>query len=448
MKNKLSKLNFIFLTAIMVVMMLSCGGNNGDDDKTVAENTLTINVARGGKTASFTATFNIPTVPPPGGGDKYPVIVAFGGLDGVDTFMGSKGNPAQYALDNGYANIAVNTGSVAADGNSRTGAFYTLYPYAESQTGVLMAWAWGASKVLDALEAGAGEELGISFEHTMIQGTSRNGKAAAVAGAFEDRFKVVIPTSSGAGGLGMGRYNSAGQTYNYNSGNYFSYNSGGGTWTVDGSNPQSFASIKGDSGGGWFNSKFQTFSSYEALPFDQHFLAALCAADDRYLFMVNGFEWDKWTNVPGFFMCFEETLPVYELLGIPENLAVSMHRSRHGLEQEDMVKIINYTNHVWYGKALDFSGFDIENKPKPTDWNDFLVKLHQTPFSYDISPSNNAIYEEEKQNALTTLPDVLGGVSTAVGWSARREAIKQILQENAYGIWRSGEGETVTYSIN
>jgi len=381
--------------------------------------------------------------------DKLPVIIGIGGVDGADGFMGSKGNPRQYALDNGYAIISFTPGSVAADSNARTGAFYTLYPYSasnpSSQTGVLMAWAWGVSKIIDALEAGAGEELGISSVNTIVTGTSRYGKAAAVAGAFEYRIKITVPASSGAGGAAIGRYNSAGQTYDLKQ--YFAYN-GGGSWTVDGNNPQPFSSIKGDSGGGWFNAKFQTYSSYAALPFDQHFLLALTAASNRFLFMVNGFEWDKWTNVPGFFLAFEETKPVFDVLDLSHNIAVSMHRSRHGMEHEDMVKLINYANHYFFGKTdFDFSAF-YDNKPKPSSWDEFLTSLHTTPFSPQYT-SNNTTYKSKKPN---NLPDVLTmndgtKVTTAEQWAVRRGEIKTILQNEAYGRWRNGTGEVISYVI-
>ena len=377
---------------------------------TLADTTLTVKISHGGKNVELTAEVELPTTTAPAGG--YPVIFAFGALDGVDGFMGSKGNPREYSLQKGYANISVPTSSiqstyvpnpdpkknVAADDNSRTGLFYTLYPYssaASTQTGVLMAWAWGASKILDALEAGAAAELNINAANTIITGTSRNGKAAAVAGAFEERFKIAVPTSSGAGGAAIYRYKSNGQTYDLSG--YFGYN-GGGKWTVDGSNPQDLSSVQNDSSGGWFNAKFRTFNEYNEaskLPFDQHFLLALCAASDRHLFMVNGFEWDKWTNPPGFYYAFELTKPVFDLLGIPGNIAVSMHRSRHGLEQEDMVKLIKYANYVFYG-IQDLTFDYVENKPKPATWNAFMNDLHITPFSRSVSFSNYKTYQSGK----------------------------------------------------
>jgi hypothetical protein len=348
--------------------------------------TLTVDVKRSSTTYSFTADVQLPTTAKPANG--YPVIFAFGALDGPDGMMGSKGNPRQYALDKGYANISVPTSSttnelknIASDNNNHQGVFYNHYPYnassSSSQTGVLMAWAWGASKVLDALVNGAAAELGIDASKTIITGTSRNGKAAAVAGAFDERFKITVPVSSGAGGAAIYRYNSKGQTYDLSK--YYSYNNAG-KWTVDGSNPQSLSSVQGDSGGGWFNEQFKKYLTSN-LPFDQHFLLSMAAGTDRALFMINGFEWDKWTNPPGFFYAFELTKPVFDLLGIPENIAVSMHRYRHGIEQEDMVKLIKFANNFFYNEQDLTFEYAETGKPKPATWAEFMADLHRTPFS-------------------------------------------------------------------
>jgi hypothetical protein len=355
---------------------------------------LRVKVSHGGKNVQFDAYYELPAGTPPAGG--WPVIVAFGALDAADSMMGSKGDPHQYSLDKGYANIAVQTANIASDNNNHTGAFYTLYPYgatADSQTGVLMAWAWGASKVLDALEAGAAAELSINANNTIVTGTSRNGKAAAVAGAFEERFKITVPVSSGAGGAAIYRYKSNGQTYDLSG--YFKYN-GGGKWTVDANNPQSLSSIQSDSDGGWFNARFKTFRDPASLPFDQHFLLSLCADTNRYLFMVNGFEWDKWTNPPGFFWNFELTKTVFDLLGVPQNIAVSMHRERHGMEQEDMVKLVKYANYVFYGIQDLIFEYAETGKPKPKTWEGFMSDLHKTPFSKSVSSKNNKTYESGK----------------------------------------------------
>jgi len=117
---------------------------------------LTVKVSLDGKNVEFNASVELPTGTPPAGG--WPVILAFSYLDADDWMGNSKGNPHQYAADKGYAIINLPTAGdfdwdtfqttdknvVASDDNAHKGAFYTLYPYsstAESQTGVLMAWA-------------------------------------------------------------------------------------------------------------------------------------------------------------------------------------------------------------------------------------------------------------------------------------------------------------------
>jgi len=73
-----------------------------------------------------------------------------------------------------------------------------------------------------------------------------------------------------------------------------------------------------------------------------------------------------------------------------------MHRERHGLEQEDMVKLIKYANNIFYGtKDLTFE-YAETGKPKPATWEAFMEELHLTPFSKSVSPKNNATYESGK----------------------------------------------------
>ena len=63
------------------------------------------------------------------------------------------------ATSRGYAAIAYDPNQCAADNSTFTGAYYTLYPYytknPSDKTGVLLAWAWGVSKIIDAMEMGA-----------------------------------------------------------------------------------------------------------------------------------------------------------------------------------------------------------------------------------------------------------------------------------------------------
>ena len=234
-------------------------------------NKLKITVEREGKTASFTVTISVPDAAkcemPEGG---WPVIVGM-----------HAGIQENVAVENGYATVILNTYEIASDDNKHVGAFYQLYPYGESwkeQTGVLLAWSWGASKVLDALEAGLGEELNINGANSVVTGVSRWGKAASVCGAFETRFKMVAPSCSGAGGLAVYRYMSEGKTYD------FSSKGASAAYTYGANEPLGSLQATGEQG--WFNDMFLEFSDVSYLPVEQYMLASMCASEDRYMFII------------------------------------------------------------------------------------------------------------------------------------------------------------------
>ncbi|MHB8130526.1 MAG: sugar-binding protein, partial [Mobilitalea sp.] len=106
-------------------------------------NEMIISVEKGDKKINFPVTVSIPDknkVTMPKGG--YPVLIAFGWL-----------TQTAYANDHGYVVITLDTGLIAADNSSHGGVFYELYPYGDiwtEQTGALMAWSWGVSKILDS----------------------------------------------------------------------------------------------------------------------------------------------------------------------------------------------------------------------------------------------------------------------------------------------------------
>lgn len=71
---------------------------------------LDISVAAGGKTAKISATLNMPS-----GTGPFPVVIAIGGIDNK-AYTGA-----------GIAVVTFDYSSVAADSNSKTGSFWTLY---------------------------------------------------------------------------------------------------------------------------------------------------------------------------------------------------------------------------------------------------------------------------------------------------------------------------------
>lgn len=301
--------------------------------------TLNINVAREGREVTLSVPFSLPQGEPREGGWPYYIEYSWWGLS----------EAGQYAANNGYAAFAYSPYAVAADNTSYTGAFYTLYPYGDhptTQTGVLVAWAWGVSKIIDAMEMGAAEALNINAEYSIVGGVSRFGKSAAVAGAFDERIKVCVPSCSGAGGLGMLRYSSSNKTYDLTSLGYVN-DEGTGLWKNG--TCESFSVIRSNSERHWFNWNFFVTLTPQQLPFDQHFLAALCADPDRHFILITGVLSEEWNNVEGQTMAFVGAQPAWDILGASENNNMIVHLSGHAILQSDMELIIDYCNEALYG---------------------------------------------------------------------------------------------------
>lgn len=322
----------------------------------IDNNQMTITVEKDGRKASFPAMIQLPdrekTAMPEGG---YPVIFVFGWLP-----------QAAYANERGYAVITLNPQYVAADSLPRTGAFYELYPYGNiwtEQTGVLMAWAWGISKIIDALEAGAGMDLSINPVYSLVTGVSRWGKAAAVAGAFDRRIKVTVPACSGAGGMASFRYTSEGKVYDYSSLGVME------PYTMTANEPLS--SLQSSAERHWFNDNFLQFKEAGYLPFDQHLLAALCADEGRYLFITGSYLHEDWTNPPGMWVTYLAAREVFDFLGIRDHIAIYLHKEGHMITDEDLVYLLDYCDHHFYGK-------DVES-----DLSALTKSLYLEPQNYD-----------------------------------------------------------------
>ena len=309
---------------------------------------LTVNIKRisTGKEGSFTATVLMPdsSVEAPEGG--YPVIV--GMHAGISEDVANK---------NGYATITVDMFSygIASDDTQHKGVFYDLYPYGsepEEQTGVLMAWGWGCSKIIDALEAGLGEELNISPVNTIVTGVSRWGKAAIVCGAFDHRFKMVAPSCSGAGGVALYKYTSEGKTYDFSS-------KGADSAYKYGQN-EPIGSLQSSGERGWFNDMFLKFKTPESLPLDQHELCSLVADKDRYLFIIGSCIYEDWVNAPSMWYSYLGAKEVYKALGIEDNIAINIHQQGHAVIAEDIEYITDYFDYHVYGKEPDHDLDDLK----------------------------------------------------------------------------------------
>lgn len=321
---------------------------------------LEVTIEANGNKSSFSAIVSIPDTPAPQGG--YPVIISLSFSWG--NFPFGHGIPYQFALDNGYAVISYNTPMIAADDASRTGAFYELYPYDKEnvfeQTGTLMAWGWGGSKIIDALENGLGSQIGADTEKIVITGVSRYGKAAFVAGAFDERIAITMPACSGAGGASLYRYNP--------SGNIYDFSSIGGPSEVKAGAPERLDNLQ-NGFPWWFNDTYKAFKKPEQLPIDQHMQAVLCSTGGRSLFIVSESD-NSWIGPAATHATFTASLDVFNKLDIAQQLAINLHWEGHAVLVEDLEKALPFCDYRFFSEPLPF---------------DFSETLQTTVFDLEVN---------------------------------------------------------------
>jgi hypothetical protein len=101
---------------------------------TVSGTGITVSVTHNGRSASFSAGVQLPS-----GSGPFPAVVVVGGF-GADTATIRAAGAAVISFDP----LAV--GREGTPRNSKQGAFYTIYG-STSSTGLLVAWAWGVSRI-------------------------------------------------------------------------------------------------------------------------------------------------------------------------------------------------------------------------------------------------------------------------------------------------------------
>ena len=159
--------------------------------------TLTITVTDQGKSITFTVA-----ITKPAGTGPFPAVIGYGSVNLGTALWGSVSRPSTTPPPTTFNPSASN--QMAKDGSQYRGQglFYDLYG-SDHEAGSLMAWAWGASRILDALIATP--EAGIDPTRVAVTGCSRFGKGALVAGAFDQRIALTIPQEGGSGGCSAWR---------------------------------------------------------------------------------------------------------------------------------------------------------------------------------------------------------------------------------------------------
>lgn len=194
--------------------------------------------------------------------------------------------PAEQIVDRGYAAVAFFNGDVTTDACwDFTNGVYGVFQKAGERTtedwGILSAWAWGASRVMDWIET----EPTLDAKRVAVVGHSRGGKTSLLAGVTDERFAMACVNDSGCGGAKLNHWNL----------------------------PLSEHYVQIHGVNCWFCGNFIKYPNREQeVGFDAHWWMALMAP--RLLAVASATE-DAWAGQEGEFQAARLASPAWELYG-------------------------------------------------------------------------------------------------------------------------------------
>ena len=252
--------------------------------------------------------------------------------------------PVSMILARGYAFVTACYADISPDPDPATAAEQDEYAYRrcfelwpprdparDDNTTSLAAWAWGLMRGMDMI---AQDSL-LDETRVVVTGSSRLGKAALIAGAFDERFPVVVPNQTGGGGVPLAKRNF------------------GENITTE---TKSFTH--------WYCKAYKKYAGHEdTMPFDQHLLLA-CVAPRALL--VEGFD-EQWFDTKGEFLSLQAASPVWEKFcksGLPKvewpadfdtgaigtHLGYVRRNQKHGFAAWDWTWMMDFADKVWQHK--------------------------------------------------------------------------------------------------
>ena len=318
-------------------MIISRGEIIIDQDNEAAIQNLELNLENAGKKLSMRVRLTMPR-----NAEKPSPVVIMSVFGRFQDDAGQTGevrmNPFLASfIKRGYAVAEFSMQQVAADSKEqpRTAGVYQLFGD-DIDCGGLMAWAWGFHRVIDAIET----VDKIDAKKVVVTGHSRYGKAALLAGAFDERIALTVPSHSGCAGVAPYRfiYGKSEQLHN-----------------IAGYAPQ------------WFRPDFNRFvDNVERLPVDQHLLLALVAP--RGLLSNEGTK-DAWTNPQGSQLTYLAAKKVYDFLDAGEKISIRYRPVGHIPNNEDL---------------LDFADYLFFQKPLSGEFGKLSYPEEKNGFTWDV----------------------------------------------------------------
>jgi hypothetical protein len=240
----------------------------------------------------------------------------------------AESNPA---LAHGFAFVTFNNNDCGEDTTLRnpdgswayrTTRFFPAYP--NYDWGLLRAWAWGASRIVDYLLT----DSSIDKNKLIITGVSRTGKSALIAGAFDERFSMVAPVASSGAGTPALRFSG----------------------TVPDRGGKEGLTEEVSKYPNWFSPHLHQFwGQPDILPFDQHWLIALAAP--RPFIALEG-DHDQNVNQNGVYQSWLNAMPAYEFFHHADELGVNWADRPHGMVQGDWDALLSFADHFLSNKPI------------------------------------------------------------------------------------------------
>jgi hypothetical protein len=289
---------------------------------TYSSGTLSITVNDNGKSIRFTAAVRGAG----SGSSPVPAVIGLGG--------------ASLPMPSGVATITYQNEQIAKTNPRGQGFFYDLYG-ANHKAGGLMAWAWGVSRIVDALEQLGPSVTGIDTKKLAVTGCSRNGKGAMMAGAFDDRIALTLPQEGGSGAAGCWRLATEMKRQGKD---------------IEDANQI----ITGD---GWFSRDFEPYApKIDTLPEDHHFLVSLIAPRGLVVIENSGIDYLGPMSSYG---CSKATEKVFNALGASDAFGYSAanHGTSHcQLPTSQRNVVLAFANKFLLGQTAQTDIFETEGK--------------------------------------------------------------------------------------